>query len=169
MRAVPIYPGEPNDCVCLLRLHRSCGLHHLRQAGRSHLCVSRLYRVRLRYGSHRAPPEAPPPGLLPSTLSQLHGLQAFHMVTSFGSQERPGLAWRTGDAENRAGDAENFAPCPVSIMRRTSIGRSPRLRGSLRLCVKKPALVKNPPKTGEAPPIETTAIDRHPRTWHVLI
>ena len=60
MRAVRSHPGELDHCTCLC-LRRPYWLHPSWRADRSHLS----YRGRIRftlahYGSHRAPPQAPP-------------------------------------------------------------------------------------------------------------
>ena len=94
VRAVPSHPGEPNDCLCLWLRH-PCWLHHIRQAGRSHLSLSRPNRVRSRYSSHCAPRRAPAAWLPRTPACSATRLTGIYMVTSLRSQERPGLSWRT--------------------------------------------------------------------------
>ena len=65
------------------------------------ISLTRLNRVRFRYGSHRAPCRASGLGCPHSLPARLHVSQAFHMVNSFSSQEKPGLAWRTRAAEQQ--------------------------------------------------------------------
>jgi hypothetical protein len=50
-RAVLFDPGEPDDCSYPL-LHRPCWLRPLRRISHSHFSVSRLIRLRFRFGSH---------------------------------------------------------------------------------------------------------------------
>lgn len=126
VRAVPNHPGKPNDCACLC-LRRPCWLHHLWQTGRFHCCVSRPNRVRLRYGSHRAPHRASIV-LLPSRSPvRLHVSQAFHMVSSFQPTREARLILT--HQRRKRNEVKTFVLCASATSMRRQILSRPNVVG----------------------------------------
>ena len=103
-RAVSFYPGELCRCFQSL-LPGKYWLHHLRQAGHSQFCVTRLNRVRLRYSSRVRLPRLRRRNYSRAPLGRLHVQRSIHMTDSFHSvrnsqallgapEARKGKGWR---------------------------------------------------------------------------
>ena len=80
-RAVSFDPGELEGCSWS-SLPLQCWLHHFRQAGHSRFRVTRLNRVRGRYGSHLALPSLGASGCPVTPWTQLHDSRPIIMINS---------------------------------------------------------------------------------------
>jgi len=113
-RAVSSHPGESHRCFRSF-LPGGCWLHEIRVAGHSHRCVTRLNRVRFRYGSRVRLPRLRRRDYSCSPLGRLPVQRSIHMADSFHSARTAQLylAHRINtNLGNKGVNFQNWPRCP---------------------------------------------------------